>query len=68
MEKFESRAERYRQRAEELLAMAEDFKDPGSRKMLLTIAEEYIAMASSIDDFDRDISQIGAQLGTHPKA
>jgi hypothetical protein len=49
---FSSRAQRYRERAEELLAKAEDFQDAGNRTTIMVLAEEYMAMADRLERFD----------------
>lgn len=51
MEKFRSKAEHYRDRAEELLANAENFQDPENRITIKLLAEEYLAMADRLEKF-----------------
>lgn len=57
MANFESRAERYRQRAEELLTMAEDFRDPKNKRTLKLLAEEYVAMANRLEGLCHDLAE-----------
>ena len=51
-EDFKAKAERYRERAVELLATAEDFQDPENCKTMKLLAEEYMAMADRVERFD----------------
>ena len=55
-EKLDS-ASRYRQRAEELRAIAEDTKDGRAKKALLEVAEEYDRMAETRERVDKLESQ-----------
>lgn len=45
----EEQAHRYRQRAEELRIIAEDMSNPETRRMLIGVAEDYVAMAETLD-------------------
>jgi hypothetical protein len=40
----------YQSRAEEILALAEEFRDPGERKRLLEVAGGYMALARYVAD------------------
>jgi hypothetical protein len=46
--KVEKRLKQYRQKAEELLAVAEDMKDPDSRRNMLDVAENYMRLAGAL--------------------
>lgn len=54
MRSYPSRAQSYRDRAEELRAKADDFHDPVNRKTIEVLAEEYQAMADRLEKFMDD--------------
>jgi hypothetical protein len=43
-------ARKLRERAEETLTLAEGFRDPGARRMMLEIAERYEKLAQRLDN------------------
>jgi molecular chaperone GrpE (heat shock protein) len=49
MSKLAGRAERYRTKAEEVRVIAESMKDKTSQRMLMTVAQDYLAMADMLD-------------------
>ena len=55
--KFKSRAERYRERAAELLAKVEDFQDPANSLTVKMLAEDYLAVAERLDRFTHDLKK-----------
>lgn len=51
MDRFADKAKRYRDRADELLAKADDFHDPENRATVM--AEECMAMADRLEQFEK---------------
>lgn len=51
MPKFTSRAQRYRDRADELPAKADNFQDPANRAIVMVLAEEYLAMGDRLEEY-----------------
>lgn len=49
MDEPKSRAQRYRDRADEILARIEDFQSEENRKTMQILAEEYMAMANRLE-------------------
>lgn len=49
MESAATRAQRYRSKAEEVRIIAESLKDHAARRMLMTVAQDYLAMADRLD-------------------
>lgn len=49
MESAATRAQRYRSKAEEARIIAEGLKDNAARRMLMTVAHDYLAMADRLD-------------------
>jgi hypothetical protein len=47
---FRFLARKLRERAEEALTLAETFRDPEARRMMLEIAERYARLAQRLDD------------------
>ena len=43
------RAEQYRNKAEEVRLISESMKDKTSRRMLMTVAQDYLAMAEMLE-------------------
>lgn len=48
MESAATRAERYRSKAEEVRAIAESMRDHEARRMLMTVAQDYLALADRL--------------------
>ena len=57
------KAEQYRNRAAELAAIAEETKDKGLRETLQRLSDDYLKMASQMDQ----IAAINRQLHIKPK-
>lgn len=53
------RASTYRDRAQELRAIAEEIQDQGQRKLLREVAQEYETMASSVSR--QDVSALASK-------
>ena len=51
------RGERYRTKAEEVRIIAESMKDGTATRMLMTVAQDYLAMAEMVDE--------AAKVGEH---
>jgi len=61
-DEFEAKARRYRERADELLATADEFQDPASRRTMKLLAEEYLAMADRVEQFDPSVAGTRSRL------
>jgi hypothetical protein len=58
-------ASKLRERAEEALTIADDFRDPETRRMMLKIAERYKILAEGIEkETDSEASDSSVQLAT----
>jgi len=55
MDRFAAKAKRYRDRADELLAKADDFQDPENRATVM--AEECMAMADRLEQFEKTVGR-----------
>jgi len=58
---FHSKAEQYRVRAEELMAISNEFQDDRTRVTLRNLAAEYLKMADQMDQ----LSEIETRLDSH---
>ena len=56
------RGERYRTKAEEVRIIAESMKDKTATRMLMTVAQDYLAMADMVDK----ATQLGDRLHDLP--
>ena len=61
-----TRATRYRTRAVELRAMATNGLDPSIKTALLQVANDYEAMAQTMESIDRTTVAIEADRKAHP--
>jgi hypothetical protein len=57
MQDYASRAEVYRNKAEKARAVAEGMKDPGAKKMMSMVAQDYEHMARTMDDLAKSLGR-----------